>query len=162
MWNKQRSLLLSKIAVILFMVLLLVLLVAAPWLAMWFGPRLGFWLGPWLGLGAISSVYVTQPSFFLATIYTGGVAAAGVLVYLYRFLNNLGKGAVFTKQNVSFLRRISWFCFAGAAIAFISGFYYIPWFIVALAGAMLALLMRVVKNLLAEAVALKEENDFTI
>ena len=51
---------------------------------------------------------------------------------------------------------------AGAAICLVSGFYYLPFFVVAACGAFMALIVRVIKNVFTEAIALKDENDFTI
>ena len=74
-------------------------------------------------------------------------------------MNNL----LFTTEAVSCLRTISWCCFIEAVLclltirvaplvhlgaAFVAGF--------------LGLVLRVVKNVIEEAVALKAENDFTI
>lgn len=149
MWNRKRSLLLSKIFTMLFMVALLGALVAGPWLVK---------LLTWYSLHAYNGLF----PFFLVTIYTGGVFAGALLFSLYFLLNNIEKDDVFTQKNVAHLRRISWCCFAGTIICALSSFYYLPWCVVAIAAAFVGLVVRVVKNIVAQAVALKEESDYTI
>lgn len=149
MWNKKRSLALSKVSTLLFMALLAAAIVAAPWLVGWLTGHSPNASGAFYGL-------------FLGTLYVGGTLAAAVLVCLYRMLSNIGKGLVFTRRNVSLLRGISWLCIAEGAVCTLSALYYFPWLIAGAAAAFIGLIVRVVKNVLAEAVALKEENDFTI
>ena len=69
---------------------------------------------------------------------------------------------MFVTRNVESLRRISWSCIAGGLICFVSGFYYIPWFVVAVAAAFMGLIVRIVKNMVAQAVELKSDSDYTI
>ena len=69
---------------------------------------------------------------------------------------------VFVENNVRQLRAISWCCFAVAFILLVSGFYYILFVIGAVAAGFFGLILRVVKNVIEQAVILKNENDFTI
>lgn len=149
MWNKERSLLLSKLFTMAFIAALAGTLVAAPWIVKWLIHY---------SLSAQQGHY----GLFLATIYAGGVFAALLLYSLYRLLHNIGRDEVFVGTNVAHLRRISWCCFVGAGICVVSTLYYLPWLVVAVAAAFVGLVVRVVKNMVAQAVALKEENDFTI
>ena len=70
---------------------------------------------------------------------------------------------VFTDQAVSCLRTISWCCFLEAGLFVVSGalFFGVDLILAFVAG-FLGLVLRVVKNVIEEAVALKAENDFTI
>ena len=148
MWNKEKSIGLSKWCVLVFMVLLIGTALSAPWL-----------------VGKIMYVRSYLPgseTYFLITIFTGCVPAAVLLFCLYRLLHNIETGQVFTQKNVDYLRRISWSCFAGAIICFASVSYYLPWVFVAVAAAFMGLIVRVVKNVVAQAVELKNESDFTI
>ncbi|NLW79806.1 MAG: DUF2975 domain-containing protein [Ruminococcaceae bacterium] len=149
MWNARRSLLLSKICVLVFMAALAAALIAGPWLVSWL-------------IGFSANAHQQHTPWFLATLYSGGVFAGILLVQLYRLLHNIGQGGVFTAKNISLLRGISWCCFAGAFICLFSAIYYLPWGAVAVAAAFIGLIVRVVKNVLAQALALKEENDYTI
>lgn len=149
MWNHRRSMLLSKLFVLLFMGGLLAVLLTAPFLV------------SWLARFSIN-IHVADKLLFLLTLYTGGAVAAVLLVCLYKLLHQIGLGELFTRTNVSLMRLISWCCFVGVGIALLSGLYYMPWLVVAVAAAFMGLIVRVVKNLVDEAVLLKEENDFTI
>lgn len=149
MWNGQKSIILSKWCILLFMCLLIVTVVSAPWLIRWF---LSF---------SRAGLEGTEP-FFLATIYTGFVPAAYLLYSLLRLLYRIDAEQVFITENVERLRRISWSCFAGAGISLVSVFYYFPWVFVAVAAAFMGLIVRVVKNVVAKAVELQNEVDYTV
>jgi len=149
MWNDSRSIKLSKIFTIIFMVLLVACLVSAPWLV----TKLISMSAPAQNAGR---------TLFLVTLYVGSVPAAALLVFLYALLNHISSGRVFINANVNNLRYISWCCFAGAIICLASGFYYIPWFVPCIAAAFIGLIIRVVKNVIAKAVALQDESDLTI
>lgn len=149
MWDERRSLLLSKICTLLGGAALAGCLI--------FGPRLARFI-----ILYSANAHAGHFGWFLATFYSGGLFMAPLLVCLYRLLNNLSRGDVFVPQNVSYLRRISWCCFAGMAVCFASFLYYLPWGIVGLAAAFVGLIVRVVKNVIAEAIVMKEENDYTI
>lgn len=147
MWNDNKSILLSRICVLVFMALLVLTAVFAPWLV-------------------DSSIENTDVSgmkiFFLITIYTGCVPSALLLSSLFSVLRRIGKGEVFIQKNVESLRHISWYCFFGAIISFISVLYYLPWIFVAVAAAFVGLIVRIVKNVFASAVSLQDDADFTI
>ncbi len=90
------------------------------------------------------------------------VPTAIALWFLFRLLQNISSGEVFVDANVQCLRVLSWTCFLAAAICLASAFYYISYAFVAAMAGFMGLIMRVVKNVFAEAVAIKQENDFTI
>jgi hypothetical protein len=121
----------------------------APWLTRWF---LGFSRAELMG---------TEP-FFLVTIYVGFIPAAYLLYSLFSLLRRIEVDQVFITENVEILRRISWSCFAGASISFASAFYYLPWVFVAVAAAFMGLIVRIVKNVVAKAVELQNEMDYTV
>jgi len=131
------------------MVLLVACLVSAPWLI----ARLIYMSAPAQNAGN---------TLFLVTIYAGSVPAATLLAFLYALLHQIGSGHVFINENVAYLRYISWCCFAGAFLSIASAFYYLPWFAPGIAAAFMGLIIRVVKNVVAEAVALQDESDLTI
>lgn len=148
MWNGEKSISLSKLCVLVFMLALIAAVVSAPWLTSWF----------------VDYAYAepeTQ-SFFLATIYIGSVPAAYLLYKLLQLLRRIEAGQVFVPENVECLRRISWTCFVGAVVALASGFYYLSWLFIFVAASFMGLIVRVVKNVVAQAVALKDEADYTI
>lgn len=99
---------------------------------------------------------------FLVTIYLSYLPIFLILLTLNRLLRNLKKGEVFVGDNVTALRMISWSCFFGAVILLGTGFYHWGFILIAGMVGFFGLLMRVIKNILAEALALKNENDYTI
>jgi hypothetical protein len=149
MWNDKKSLNLSKLCLLLFISGLIGTIVTAPWLTRWF---LSF---------SRAELQGAEP-FFLATIYVGGIPAGTLLYNLFGLLQRIEKEQVFITKNVEYLRRISWSCFMGAGIGVVSAFYYFPWVFVAVAAAFMGLIVRVVKNVLAKAVELQNEVDYTI
>ena len=88
--------------------------------------------------------------------------AAAALYGLWRLLRNISEGEVFIPENVSILRLLSWCCIAAGLVCLFSALYYMPFLIVSAAAAFVGLILRVVKNVFAEAVRLKDENDYTI
>ena len=82
--------------------------------------------------------------------------------FLVKLLLLVRKRQVFTDKAVSCLRTISWCCFieAGLLLVGVACFFMMP--VLAFVVGFLGLVLRVVKNVIEEAVALKAENDFTI
>jgi hypothetical protein len=149
MWNGKKSIGLSKFCVLVFMALLVAAAGSAPWIVERF-------------LLFSRAYLVGAEPWFFATIYSCCVPAMIPLISLYRLLRRIEVGEVFVEGNVESLRRISWSCLAAAAICLASAFYYFPWAFVAVAAAFMGLIVRVVKNVVAQAVELKNESDFTI
>lgn len=147
MWNDKKSIILSRISVVVFMVFLVAVAIFAPWLV-----RATF----------SYSVKPGWDTWFLLTIYAGCIPAALLLISLFNLLRRIEQEEVFIQKNVESLRHISWYCFLGAAISAASALYYIPWIMVAIAAAFVALIVRVVKNVVARAVSLQDDVDFTI
>jgi len=149
MWNDSRSLTLSKICVAIFMALLLACAVLAPRFVNLF-------------ISVSAPAYAVGKALFLATIYAGSVPAAILLICLYALLQRIGEGNVFVNKNTACLRYISWCCFAGAAICLASSLYYVLWLAIGAAAAFMGLIVRVIKNMVAKAVSLQDDADFTI
>lgn len=148
-WNKNKSVKLSQFCVALFMVLLAAVCLFAPQLC-----RLLIRLRRW-------DVQLKLP-LFLASVYLSAVPAAAVLWALWRLLRNIGAGAVFIAENTALLRLVSWCCIAAGLVYLASALYYMPFLVLSAAAAFVGLMLRVVKNAFAEAVDLKQENDYTI
>jgi hypothetical protein len=98
----------------------------------------------------------------LLTIYACSVPGLIAMFSLDRLLTNINRKDVFIDKNVKHLRAISWCSFAVSAILFVSGFYYLLFMLVAVAAAFFGLILRVVKNVIEQAVIIKNENDYTI
>lgn len=148
-WSKDNSIVLSKACIWLFAVAEVVSGVTMPLVVDGIVRR--------RGMAALSGRL-----YFMSSLYLLMVPATIALYYLYRLLSNISKEDVFIRQNVMFLRRISWACVLAAAISLAFTVGYHPFIVLAAAASFMALILRVVKNVFAEAVAIKEENDFTI
>ena len=98
----------------------------------------------------------------LVTLYFCAAFGLLALLCLDRLLSNIKKNQVFIKGNVKYLRILSWCCFAVSIILFFSGFYYLLFLMIAVAAGFFGLILRVVKNVIEQAVVIKNENDYTI
>ncbi|MBQ6465198.1 MAG: DUF2975 domain-containing protein [Oscillospiraceae bacterium] len=147
-WNKDKSLLLTRICTALFAVLLLALDLGCCWAMRWFVKLRGL---------DGSSVRC-----FVATVYACSIFAWLLLWRLWMLLGNIRRGEVFTADNVSCLRAVSWCCAGAAAICLVSALYYPSFLMVAAAAGFMCLIVRVVKNVFQQAVAMKSELDLTI
>ena len=148
MWTKDLSIRLSVFFTRLFLVLLAVALFTAPRLVSWF-----------MILAGGRPVFVGR---ICAAFYCCAPPAAVLLWSLDRLLAAIARGEVFTAENIALLRRCSWCCMAVALICLgftVTLFYFL---LVAAAAAFIGLILRVVKNVFQQALALKEENDYTI
>ena len=148
-WNKDKSLWLSKICIKLFTIIMIVVAVFAPKI--------------FSALIEVRIAYLggTLPYFLIST-YTLCVPATIALSGLWRLLDNIDKGEVFIENNVRILRMLSWRCIFAGGICLVSAVYYLPFIIIAAAAGFVGLLLRIVKNVFARAVEIKQDNDFTI
>lgn len=147
-WTQDKSVKLSQFCVSLFMVIFVLLCLLAPW-----GFRLFI---------ALRGQEMGKLPLFLTTVYTSAVPAAVALLELRRMLSNIRRGKVFIQENVSALRRLSWCCFLAGGVYLLSTLYYPTYILLGAAAAFIGLILRVVKNIFAEAVEIKTENDYTI
>lgn len=118
-------------------------------------------LAVWLIIAVVLPFFYRKPAV-LALFYLVFVPVLLALYGLHKMLHNIQKGQIFSKENTSALRLVSWACFF-AAVFLLAGSCIWPILIFA-AGAIgfLGLFARVIKNMLTEAILIKEENDFTI
>ena len=97
----------------------------------------------------------SQTSKFYKVIYA-------LFSKIVKLLFNIKKDKIFIAANTKYLRRISWCCFAVAFITLVGGIFYIPFSCIAIAAAFVGLMLRVVKNVMQNAVEIKTENELTI
>lgn len=83
-------------------------------------------------------------------------------VLLFILLQRVRKALVFTDISVALIRGISWCAVIIGALCFALGFYFLISFAAAFACIFLGICLRVTKNVIEEATAIKAENDFTI
>lgn len=147
-WNSDRSISLSRICVAVFALLLTALDVGAYWLV-------GFFI-------RLRGMEPQCRGLMMASLYLCSVFGWIVLWKLWRLLGNLREGRVFTAGNVEALRTVSWCCVSVAAVCLLSGAYYLPFMLVAMSSAFMALIVRIVKNVFQQALLMKDELDFTV
>lgn len=147
MWNPSKSVVLSSVCTKAVIALVIVFAFAAPSL-----------VSSYLSYSKNSDLALP----LLITVYACCVPAMGSLISLDRLLANIRNNNVFIEKNVKHLRVISWCCFAVSFILAVSGFYYILFLMIAAAAAFFGLILRVVKNVIEQAMIIKNENDYTV
>ena len=98
----------------------------------------------------------------LLAFYPCAIAAALALFQIDRLLAAILQGQIFISKNVSRIRAIRWCCAAISLVCLPATFFYMPLGFMVVIMAFLALVVSLVKNILAAAVELREENDLTI
>lgn len=150
MWNKDKSILLSQILIKICYVGVVACAVAAPMIVKMYDEK----------VSALGSDSVYTP--LLITLYACVPPAVIALVCLDILLWNIRKNKAFIEQNVMLLRSISYCCFC-VAVIFVYFSILKPFaFAIVFAAAFFGIILRVVKNCFQQAVAIREENDFTI
>lgn len=101
-----------------------------------------------------------------AAVYFGFYLCVPVVLYALwcvdRIIANLLRDQVFVLANVRYVRRIRWCCAGVSLICVPAACFYQPLIFMVVIMAFLALVVSLVKNILAAAVELREENDLTI
>ncbi len=101
-----------------------------------------------------------------AAVFFGFYLCVPVVLYALwcvdRIILNILKEQVFIQSNVCYVRRIRWCCAIVSLICVPAACFYQPLIFMVVIMAFLALVVSLVKNILAAAVELREENDLTI
>lgn len=147
-WTKSASLLLSQIFVVLFALLLAALDLGSFRIVRWFGNLRG--------------LQESASTAMLTVLLLCSIFGWILLWAMWKLLGNLRHGRVFTQENVGLLHRVSWCCAAAAALCLVGCFFYLPFLVPVAAASFMALIVRVVRNILQTAVAMKEELDLTV
>ena len=158
MWNSKHSTTLSIVVCWIVVSLVTVFAVAGHWL-------IQLWFIGYYGWGVEDELVARALHLFYISYYPSALFGYITLYSLIRLLKNIRRGDIFIPKNVSYLRRISWCCFAVAAISLVIAILYVdivPFLLVAGAAAFVGLMLRVVKNVMQNAVELREENELTI
>ena len=116
-----------------------------------------------LGIAVPTLFFMRQIPFDILILFCLLFAPILLAFYgLHKMLSNIQQGLIFSVQNTASLRLVSWACFFAAIFLLIAAF---KWPVLIFASGVigfLGLFVRVVKNMLSEAIVIKEENDFTI
>jgi len=150
MWNSIKSVQLSLICT---KIVILLIIICAIFLPKILARYIDYALIPI----EISNLYP-----FMAILYLCCIPAMTALACLHLLLSNIRKEKVFVKGNVKLLRVISWCCFITALILVFAVKYYLLIGLVGVTFGFLGLVLRVVKNVIEEAVLLKAESELTI
>ena len=94
--------------------------------------------------------------------YAVMVIALACAITILLLLLRVRKGLVFTSRSVAYIRYVSWGCMLIGLICIATTYYFAMSAILALAMLFLGLCLRVVKNVIEQAVAIKAENDYTV
>lgn len=146
-WTAPKSLFLSRILVKVVMLLCVAALFCIPICTEWYD--------------AVSAQEPIAPLLNVCGYLCIGIGFLAVW-QLDALLRRIHAQEIFVEKNVSALRIISWCCFGIAVVLLVLSFWRMLAFIVAFAAAFFGLIMRVLKNVFALAVELRQENDFTI
>lgn len=112
--------------------------------------------------GVLVFEFGLDPVTFYIAFYLCAVLAFTSLFYLNRLLKNIAEDRIFIEENVKILRILSWCCYFVGIVMTAYSFEAYPFVIIAAAAAFFGLIIRVLKNVFAKAVEIKEENDGTI
>lgn len=146
-WTSENSLRLSRIITFTVFALGVIALFLIPIIAQWYDD--------------VSGKPPIMP-ILTAALYLGDIMFLLALWELMKLLRNIAKQELFTAENVRCVRIISWCCYGAAAVMFVLSFWRLTAFLVAFMAGFVALILRVVKNMLASAAEMREENDYTI
>ncbi|HHW21832.1 MAG TPA: DUF2975 domain-containing protein [Clostridiaceae bacterium] len=149
-WNKDKSVMLSRVCIVVFAILLAAADIGAYWLVSWF-------MGVSRTLGGLRDGYL-----LLTTVYSCSVFAWILLVNLWKLLANIQRGMPFETSSVNYLRVSSWCCAGVCTICLLSTLYYTPLILVSIASGFMALIVRIIKNVFEQAIAMKTELDYTV
>lgn len=155
MWNRKRSVTLSLAVCFVVCAVLTAGLFFGPW-------AVKVWFQTYRGWNAEGEAMDSMLTLFKACFYPCAGLGYVTLYSLIRLLLNIKTDAIFIMPNVHYLRRISWCCFAVSLITLIAGVLYIPYLFVCIAAGFMGLMLRVVKNVMQNAVEIKTENELTI
>ena len=148
-WNNDKSIKLSKFCIYVFSITTIFVCIFAPYI---------FTALIELRANDLNGKLIP----FLVSTYSCAVPAALALYHLYRLIDNIDNQKTFTENNVKHLRVLSWLCILAGTICLLSSLYYMPFLMLAIAAAFVGLILRIVKNVFAQAVIIKMENDYTI
>lgn len=95
-------------------------------------------------------------------LYLSNFLGITALLQLMKMLEHIAKQKMFVEENTRCMRIISWCCFGFAVIWAVMAIWRPISLLISFIAAFAGLIVRVMKNMLAMAIELREENDFTI
>jgi len=155
MWNKDKSLFLSRILTVVAAFAAVFVAFFIPTIADWYRYEMAF---------EAESVFSRDTMFLpmCVALYICDALALAALWNLHILLKNISKDQVFISKNTACLRWISWICMGVGAVLMLFGLWSSIFAFFGMCAVMFGLIMRVLKNVFEKAVEIKSENDFTI
>lgn len=154
LWNKDKSIVLSRALLLLFAAALVLLDLACLY-ACWSHRYLALRLNAFFSREKVLS--------FTACAWLCSVPGFWLLFSMNHMLKNMQSGSVFTPENVKLPRTVSYCRFAAALICMIFAMAeIISLSAIAIAAGFVGLIVRIVKNVFEQAIAMKDELDFTV
>ncbi len=101
-------------------------------------------------------------TFMTVVAYLAVPAGWGAVILLYKILFNINNKRVFVNENVKFLNILSWLCFYVGIVSAVASSRYVAFVFVSISAFFIGLIIRIVRNIIEEAIKLKEENELTI
>lgn len=142
MRKPEKSLKLSIAITDIFLGLLIAGCIALPWLVTWYVE--------------MRHRSAALPTVIMLTCYPCAPFAAAVLIRLRSILKSLKRGEIFTADNISRLKAISWCCFAVTAVMLFSGRFYLPFYVCAVCTAFIGLILRIMRDILQKGLEASE------
>ena len=102
------------------------------------------------------------PTALTAGFYLCVPVVAYALYCIEKLIHNILRNQVFISENVRFVRQLRWCRALVSLICIPVTVFYLPLIFMVVIMAFLALVVSVVKNVLAAAVEIREENDLTV
>lgn len=155
MWNKDKSLFLSRILTVTAAFAAVFIAFFIPTISDWYVYEMAF---------EAESIFSRDTMFtpLCVTLYLCDALALAALWNLHILLKNISKDEVFIEKNTACLRRISWICMGVGVVMMLFGLWSTIFIFFGMCAVMFGLIMRVLKNVFEKAVEIKSENDFTI
>ena len=122
-------------------------------------------IGLWWILEANSIVRTLLPGERTAILAGFYCSLPKILLALWKvvvLLKNIQCGKGFVEENVKVLRVIRSCCLSIFAVCLVAGCFFFPLLLVVAIMGFLGLMMQVLKQVMAQAVAIREENDLTV
>lgn len=154
LWNKDKSVVLSRVLLYVFAAALVLLDLSCLY---------GSLSCRYLALRLTALFSREKILAFTVCAWLCSVPGFWLLFSMNQMLKNMQSGRVFTPENVRLLRTVSYCCFAAALICMISALAeIISLSVIAIAAGFVGLIVRIVKNVFEQAIAMKDELDFTV
>lgn len=119
---------------------------------------------PWiLKLSSMVRVLLPREKIAILAGYYGCLPVLLLSLWkVWQLLKNIEANSVFTDVNIQLLAGIRNGCVGIFGICLAAGCFFFPLFLMVAILGFLALMMQVLKQVMAQAVALREENDLTV